>query len=198
MKKILIPSCIILFIAACSSPKIYIPNYYESRYLFAGESEADATEFSVKNAGKLAEDYPKENLIYDEIKMTLNFEQNDKYDSAAYYKINDTLANKDNGDNTDTEDLIKNLEKLLNESKKKGKKNITFTLNYDLNKAKSERPIPDGEVFANTDFEYNMLTIKDFVQIQAKEKNIEAEVIGLKKYYGYELINNVEAHPSNQ
>ncbi|MDZ4668849.1 MAG: SulP family inorganic anion transporter [bacterium] len=61
----------------------------------------------------------------------------------------------------------------------------------------NSKVIIDGTNSKYIDFDV-LETIKDFVQIQAKEKNIEAEVIGLKKYYGYELINNVEAHPSNQ
>ena len=81
MIKKITPYGIILFIVACSAPKLHIPGSYENRVMFSGQEEAAATQYSIKNAGKLAEEHPKEIMIYDEIKMTINFDLNDKYES---------------------------------------------------------------------------------------------------------------------
>jgi hypothetical protein len=168
MIKKLTPYSIVLFIIACSAPKVYIPGTYENRAVFNGHEEAAASQFSIKNAGKLAEEHPKESMIYDEIKMTLNFDLNEKYDSTEYYRINDTLA-KNDSDELDEEATKENAEQLLkalNKTNKKGKYTINIDFNSIANKVKSERPIPDGEVFASTKFEYNFITIKDYVEEQ--------------------------------
>jgi carbonic anhydrase len=55
----------------------------------------------------------------------------------------------------------------------------------------NSKVILDGSNSKFIDFDV-LETIKDFVNIQAKEKNIEAEVIGLKSYYTNDLISHIE------
>ena len=175
MIKKITPYGIILFIVACSAPKLHIPGSYENRVVFSGQEEAAATQYSIKNAGKLAEEHPKEIMIYDEIKMTLNFDLNDKYDSSEYYRINDTLAKRYNSDEDENHEISEEVklltEKLRQEAIKKTPSKLklkTYKSSLDelTSKVKSERPIPDGEVFVNTKFDYNFITIKDYVEEQ--------------------------------
>lgn len=167
MKKI--TPFILLSVISCSSPKIHIPGYYENKFIYSGQDEAAATKYSIREAGKLAELYPDEDIVNDEIKITMRFEQNDKYDTLAFKKIGEQAKKKKKEDDKsnsakDAEQLAKDLEKLLNTG---DFKNISVKLN-NAAKSKSdevltENPLPDGEVFTNTKFEYEYTTIKDFV-----------------------------------
>ncbi len=162
MVKKIIPFLFLLTIIACSGPKIHIPAYYEHQYIYYGEENAKATVYSIKEAGKLSSQYPDEDILNDEIKITMRFEKNEDYDSTAFKKIAETakknkakrekeLANKQ-------AELTRNLEKLL----KGDYSNITqFAGNVE--EELTENPIPDGEVFTSTKYEYEYTTLKDFV-----------------------------------
>lgn len=55
----------------------------------------------------------------------------------------------------------------------------------------NSKVILDGSNSKYIDFDV-LETIKDFINVQAKEKNIEAQVIGLKSYYTNDLISHIE------
>ncbi len=154
---------VLLAIAACSSPKIHIPAYYESRYIYYGEENAKATVFSIKEAGKLAKEYPDENILNNEIKITMRFEQNEKYDSNAFKKMAENAkkkkAKKEKDAQSNAAELKRNMEKLL----KGDFSNITYTITGNSEDDLTENPVPDGEVFTTSKYEYEYTTLKDFV-----------------------------------
>lgn len=62
----------------------------------------------------------------------------------------------------------------------------------------NSKVILDGSNSKYIDFDV-LETIKDFINIQAKEKNIVAEVIGIKSHYGNDLISHIETlHPKTK
>jgi carbonic anhydrase len=62
----------------------------------------------------------------------------------------------------------------------------------------NSKVILDGSNSKYIDFDV-LETIKDFISIQAKEKNIETEVIGIKSHYGNDLISHIETlHPKTK
>lgn len=129
-----------LLVISCSAPKVYIPSGYETKPLFEGEKEMDVTDYSIREAGDLADEFPDENMINEKVSVTIDFKFNDKYDSSLYYK--QYLA-----ENRKADSIAK-------------KKKKSFSKNPEL----TERPVPDGQVFMNTAYEYEYRTIKDFVE----------------------------------
>ncbi|MES2617198.1 MAG: transglutaminase domain-containing protein [Bacteroidota bacterium] len=164
MKKI--SPFLLLFVLSCSSPKIHIPGNYENKFVYAGQDEAAATEYSIKEAGKLAELYPDEEIVNDEIKITMRFEQNDRYDTLAFKKLGDQVKKKKKETDKNLEsskvNLARDLEKLLN-GELKNLNLSAFSTTNSSEEELTENPLPDGEVFTNTKFEYEYTTIKDFV-----------------------------------
>lgn len=62
----------------------------------------------------------------------------------------------------------------------------------------NSKVILDGSNSKYIDFDV-LETIKDFISIQAKEKNIVTEVIGIKSHYGNDLISHIETlHPKTK
>ena len=62
----------------------------------------------------------------------------------------------------------------------------------------NSKVILDGSNSKYIDFDV-LETIKYFINIQAKEKNIVAEVIGIKSHYGNDLISHIETlHPKTK
>lgn len=150
------------FVISCSNPRIHIPSAYEYRYMYYGEEAASATINSIREAGKLAEEYPEETILNDEIVITLNFKRNDQYDSNAFQKLTQSAKEKH-----------ENLEKLEKERQKEFSRSLEEIMTGDYSRVKTfdesestrltENPIPDGEVYALSNYEYNYTTLKDFI-----------------------------------
>lgn len=162
MLKRIFQASLILGLVACSSPKIHIPYIYEGRFVYYGENEVKSTAYSIKEAGKLAEEYPDESILNDEIKITMRFEKNDVYDSAAFSKLADnakkTKSKKD-------QEIAKMEAEMKKKTGRLGNKELEELLNTkdDADDELTEFPIPDGEIFTSTKFEYEYTTLKDFV-----------------------------------
>jgi hypothetical protein len=134
---------LLLFLLACSSPRIHIPNPYETKAVFQGEEEVNVGPNNISEAGDLAEEFPEESIVNDRIKITVDFAFNDKYDSSLYYKEYISENKK--------ADSLAKIEK-AKKSKSKTKPELT------------EHPIPDGQVFMTSTYEYEYKTIRDFVE----------------------------------
>jgi hypothetical protein len=132
-----------LFLLACSGPRIHIPSIYETKAVFQGEEEINVGPNNISEAGDLAEEFPGESIINDRIKVTVDFIFNDKYDSSLYYKQYVSENKK--------ADSLAKIEK-AKKSKSKTKPELT------------EHPIPDGQVFMTSTYEYEYKTIRDFVE----------------------------------
>jgi hypothetical protein len=132
-----------LFFLACSGPRIHIPSQYETKAVFQGEEEINVGPNNILEAGDLAEEFPEESIINDRIKVTVDFTFNDKYDSSLYYKQYISENKK--------ADSLAKIEK-AKKSKNKTKPELT------------EHPIPDGQVFMSSTYEYEYRTIRDFVE----------------------------------
>ena len=132
-----------LFLLACSGPRIHIPSAYETKAVFQGEEEINVGPNNISEAGDLAEEFPEESIINDRIKVTVDFTFNDKYDSSLYYKQYVSENKK--------ADSLAKIEK-AKKSKSKTKPELT------------EHPIPDGQVFMTSTYEYEYKTIRDFVE----------------------------------
>lgn len=127
---------------SCSAPKIHIPSPYETRPVIKGEKEVNVNPDKISEAGDLADEFPDESIINEKIKITIDFMFNEKYDSTQFYM--QYLA-----ENKKADSLAK-----ANKSK------LSFSKNPEL----TEHPIPDGQVFMNSKYEYEYLTIKDFIE----------------------------------
>ncbi|MDI1232819.1 MAG: transglutaminase-like domain-containing protein [bacterium] len=162
MLKRISQAALLLSIAACSSPKIHIPYIYESRFVYYGEENVKATAYSIKEAGKLSEEYPDESILNDEIKITMRFERNDEYDSSAFEKLAQNA--KKSKSKKDKEAAQRENEMKQNEARilKGDFSNLKLTATDDDDDL-TEFPIPDGEVFTSTKFEYEYTTLKDYV-----------------------------------
>jgi hypothetical protein len=134
---------LLLFLLACSSPRIHIPSAYETKAVFQGEEEVNVGPNNISEAGDLAEEFPEESIINDRIKVTVDFAFNDKYDSSLYYKQYISVNKK--------ADSLARIEK-AKKSTNKSKPELT------------EHPIPDGQVFMTSTYEYEYKTIRDFVE----------------------------------
>lgn len=137
------PLSFMILLLACSGPRIHIPSNFETKAVFQGQEEVNVGPDNIAEAGDLAEEFAEESLINDRIKVTIDFAFNDKYDSSQYYK--QYIA-----ENRKTDSLL-NIEK----KKKAGSKSAKPVL--------TERPIPDGQVFMTSTYEYEYKTIRDFV-----------------------------------
>lgn len=161
MLKRILQASLLLGLVACSAPKVHIPYIYEGRFVFYGEDEVKSTAYSIKEAGRLSEEYPEEDILNDEIKITMRFERNDDYDSSAFEKLAENAkkskAKKDKELSKKEADMKKAAEKIL-----KGDYSDLKLPSTDEDEL-TEFPIPDGEVFTSTKFEYEYTTLKDFV-----------------------------------
>lgn len=131
---------VVAFIA-CSSPKVHITSPYENKPVMESPEEVNLSPSMIDDAGDLADEFPDESLVYDKIKVVVNFKFNEKYDSTQYYK--QYLAENKKADS------------LARIAKKK-------TTNSKVPEL-TEHPIPDGEVLMNTDYEVDYTSIKDFL-----------------------------------
>lgn len=133
---------LLILLFACSPPRIHIPGKFETKPVFKSQEESSLHPDMIEEAGDLAEQFPEEDIINERIKVTIDFEFNDQYDSALYYKqylsgLKTDSANK------------------AAQSKKPSRKSALPEL--------TERPIPDGQVFMSSACEYEFRTIRDFV-----------------------------------
>jgi hypothetical protein len=162
MLKRIFQAALVLGLAACSSPKIHIPYIYEGRFVYYGEDEVKSTAYSIKEAGKLAEEYPDESIFNDEIKITMRFEQNDDYDSAAFSKLADKAKKSKTKKDQETSKKEAEMKKKIG---RLGSKDLEQLLNNntETDDDLTEFPIPDGEIFTSTKYEYEYTTLKDFV-----------------------------------
>jgi hypothetical protein len=113
---------ILLF--SCSSPQVYIPGNYENRPIFSNQKEMDIVLENSQQADYLSKEYPKESVVYQHVKVHVDFQFNEQYDSTKYYELD---------------------------------KNSKF-------KKLTERPVPDGQVFMNSRYDFNLIGIQDFVE----------------------------------
>lgn len=144
IKHLKIPAYLLLMlILACSGPRIHIPSSFETKAVFHGHEEVNVGPDNIEEAGDLAEEFPEENIINDRIRVTIDFTFNDKYDSSQYYK--QYIA-----ENKKSDSLLK-----IEKKKKSGSKS-----KFEL----TDRPIPDGQVFMTSSYEYEYKTIRDFVE----------------------------------
>lgn len=132
-----------LVLLSCSGPRVHIPSSFETKAVFHGHEDVNVGPYNISEAGDLAEEFPEESIINDRVKLTIDFTFNDKYDSSQYYK--QYIA-----ENRKTDSLL-NIEK-----QKKAKSKSKFEL--------TDRPIPDGQVFMSSAYEFEYKTIKDFVE----------------------------------
>jgi len=157
---------IILFIS-CSVPKIHIPGNFETKSVFVGEEAMAVTPYGISEAGDLSDEFPDEDIVNQKIKVSIDFKFNDKYDSSQYYKgyiaenksadslakMNDSLQKIADKANTGS---LKPNGKI--ETKKRTTK--SFSKNPEL----TDRPLPDGQIFMNSNYEYEYITVKDFIE----------------------------------
>lgn len=136
----LLPGLLISLIS-CSGPRIHIPSNYETKAVFHGEEEINLGPREISDAGDLADEFPDEKTINHRIRVTVDFLYNDKFDSLEYIK-----AFHESNQRSDS---------ALREERR--------SLNRSRSAELTERPIPDGRVFMNTSYEYDMQTIRDFV-----------------------------------
>jgi hypothetical protein len=132
----------IILLWSCSGTKIHIPSPYETKPLFKHDYTLSVGPNSIGEAGDLAEEFPDENIVNRDVTITIDFAFNEKYDSSLYYKQYLT-------------------ENRIADSIARTKRNKpSFSKNPEL----TEHPIPDGQVFMNTKYEYDFMNIKDFTE----------------------------------
>jgi hypothetical protein len=152
-----------LLLIACSAPKIHIPGSYETKAVFVGEEAMDITPYAISEAGDLADEFPDEEIINDRIKVTIDFKFNEKYDSSEYYK--GYIAENKRIDSLKrlNDSTVRATEKSI-AAKSGGKSEIKKTnKSFSKNPELTDRPIPDGQVYMSSNYEYSYKTIKDFI-----------------------------------
>lgn len=132
----------VAFLWSCSGTKIHIPSPYETKPVFQHEYSLSRDPNSIEEAGDLADEFPDEDIINNNVTITIDFLFNEKYDSTQYYKqylsenrIADSLA-----------------------------RTKRYKPSFSKNPELTEHPIPDGQVFMNTKYEYDFMNIKDFTE----------------------------------
>jgi hypothetical protein len=164
MKRSFIYLAILLFIS-CSVPRIHIPGTYEAKTVFAGEEAMDVSPYGISEAGDLADEFPEEDIVNDKIKVTIDFKFNDKYDSSQYYKS--YIAENKSIDSLKrlNDSMVKLAEKasLVQPGSGKSDTRKKATRSFSKNPELTDRPIPDGQVYMSSSYEYSYKTIRDFV-----------------------------------
>lgn len=130
----------IIFLWSCSGTRIHIPSPYETKPIFEHDYNLSLSPGSISEAGDLSDEFEDESIINNDISITIDFEFNEKYDSTLYYK----------------QYLAEN--RVADSIARAKKKKPSFSKNPEL----TEHPIPDGQVFMNTKYEYEFMNIKDF------------------------------------
>lgn len=154
MKKTIIYTSVLL-ILSCSAPKIHIPGNYEYDPVFEGPKEMNATLSNIETAGELAEKYPEEEIINKEIEVSMTFEYNDEYDSTLFAKPKEKKKKSKDSELEKLSDALKSIN---------NGKDITYSISQtESDEESTERPLPDGEVFAYTRYKNTFVSIKDFI-----------------------------------
>ncbi len=154
---------VILLFISCSVPKIHIPGSYETKAVFVGEEAMDVSPYGISEAGDLADEFPDEDIVNDKIKVTIDFKFNEKYDSSQYYK-GYIAANKSADSLAKLSDSLLKVAEKAKKSASPGKSETKKSAkSFSKNPELTDRPLPDGQVYMSSSYEYEYKTIKDFV-----------------------------------